>query len=77
MVVHMRHTRAHRDNRRSHHALTETPKSVCPKCKSPIRSHTLCSVCGSYNGKEIVDVLKKTKKVEDRKKRKADLHKQK
>jgi len=77
MVVHMRHTRAHRDNRRSHHALTETPMSVCPKCKAPVRSHTLCMACGSYNGREVIDVLKKTKKTEDKKKRKAEANKQK
>lgn len=73
----MRHTRAHRDNRRSHHALTEAPRSVCPKCKSPVRSHTLCLTCGTYKGREIIDVMNKTKKLEDRKKRKAEVEKQK
>jgi hypothetical protein len=32
--------------------------------------------CGSYNGREIIDVMKKTKKAEDKKKRKADAAKQ-
>lgn len=68
----MRHTRAHRDNRRSHHALKDTPKSVCPKCKAPIRSHTLCMTCGTYKGREVIDVLAKQKKLETKRKKKEE-----
>lgn len=75
MVVHMRHTRAHRDNRRSHHALEAATKTLCPKCKTAVRPHTLCMTCGTYKGIELVDVLAKTKKSEERRKKKEETRK--
>jgi large subunit ribosomal protein L32 len=54
MVVRMRHTRGHTNNRRSHHALTTRQLSVCPECKSAIQSHKMCDVCGMYKGKVVI-----------------------
>ena len=31
--------------------------NLCPKCKKPILSHTVCLNCGFYKGEEIVNVL--------------------
>lgn len=76
MVVRMRHTRAHTGNRRSHHSIKSGEKSVCPKCKSAILSHTACAVCGTYKGREVIDVLKKTKKIEAKHKRREEESKQ-
>lgn len=44
--------------------------SVCPKCKKPVRSHTVCLNCGFYKGKEVINVLadltKKEKKAKEK-----------
>ena len=60
MVVRMRHTRAHTANRRSHHALKGQRFSKCVKCGAMHLRHRVCTNCGTYKGKEIIDVMAKT-----------------
>lgn len=71
MVVRMRHTRSHTANRRSHHALKEERLSVCQDCKAPVRRHRMCSSCGKYKGRVIVDVVAKIEKKHEKAKTKA------
>ncbi len=53
MSVRMRHTRAHTNNRRSHHAL-DGVKSVTDKETGKLRlPHTLDEATGMYRGKQI------------------------
>jgi len=40
----------------------------CKKCGEEILPHTLCLNCGNYNGREVIDVLKKLTKKERKKK---------
>ena len=72
MVNRMRATRAHRDNRRSHHALTAVRLSACADCGTPHVRHTACSNCGKYRGRIVIDVqsviAKKEKKMKEREK---------
>lgn len=56
MVVRMRATRSHRNNRRSHHALDTVRVSKCQNCNALHKSHALCMQCGWYNGRKVVDV---------------------
>ena len=71
MVVHMRHTKGHTANRRSHHALKVARFITCPKCSEKHLMHRVCANCGNYRGRVVVDTLKKTlkaaKKAEARK----------
>ncbi len=49
--------------------------SKCPKCGLPVLPHRVCKNCGTYQGREVIDVLKKLTKREQ-KKRKKELQKQ-
>jgi len=42
--------------RRSHHALTPTNYALCPQCHEPTLPHRICSSCGYYAGRAILDV---------------------
>ncbi len=72
MVVRMRSTKSHRNNRRSHFALTASRLSVCASCGKDRLSHAMCPSCGMYRGRKVVDlqakVEKKLKKQKEREK---------
>lgn len=69
-VPKQRHTKSRRNRRRSHHALKERDFSVCAKCGSAVVSHHVCQNCGTYAGREVIDVMskltKKEKKMKER-----------
>jgi len=56
---------------RSHHALTPTALSVCPDCKAKRLNHKVCTNCGKYNGRVVLDVMAKTVKKEKKLKAKS------
>jgi len=66
----MRHTKSHRNNRRAHHALEPGAVSTCVKCKQDKLPHRICENCGSYNNREVVDVLAKLTKRQKKQKEK-------
>ncbi|EKE06600.1 MAG: hypothetical protein ACD_18C00314G0003 [uncultured bacterium] len=51
-----------RDERRSHHALKETASKKCEKCAAPVLAHRACAKCGTYKGRQIIDVEKRLKR---------------
>jgi len=69
-VPKQRHTKSRRDRRRSHHALEKRNFSVCAKCGFAIMSHHVCQNCGTYAGREVIDVLGKLTKKEKKAKEK-------
>jgi len=69
-VPKQRHTKSRRNRSRSHHALKKRILSVCAKCGAPVLAHRLCANCGTYNGREVIDVMAKLTKKEQKKKTK-------
>ncbi len=47
-------SKAKRNMRRSHHALTIPNLAVCPECGEKKRSHVVCPHCGMYKGRQII-----------------------
>jgi large subunit ribosomal protein L32 len=63
-----KHTPSRRDSRRaSNFKLTASNPSMCPQCKSPRLSHTVCGSCGFYNGELVVPRKETKKKTEEEK----------
>ncbi len=50
-----RTSKARRDKRRSHHALSPVQISDCPNCGAPRRAHRVCPNCGYYNGTQVTE----------------------
>jgi large subunit ribosomal protein L32 len=55
-----RHSKARRDKRRAHDFLTPPAASTCPNCGEAKLPHRVCSHCGQYKGREVVEVKQTT-----------------
>ena len=69
-VPKQKHTKSRRNKRRSHHALKQQSFFKCLKCNETVLPHQLCKNCGTYAGREVIDVLSKLNKKERKKKEK-------
>jgi len=47
-----------------HIFLTPAALTTCQKCNAPVRPHTICSHCGYYKGREVINVLAKLSRKE-------------
>ena len=58
MAVPKRKTsRSRTRSRKANWLRTAAPSSAnCARCKSPIRPHTVCKICGTYAGRQAVAV---------------------
>ena len=53
------------------HLYIKKPNLVaCPKCGKEVLPHKLCMNCGTYRGREMIDVLAKLNKKERKRKQK-------
>jgi len=55
-------SKARRDRRRSHYALTTSNLVACTNCGEMSLPHTVCPNCGFYKGREVIEVKKDEKK---------------
>jgi large subunit ribosomal protein L32 len=55
-VPKQKQSHARTTQRRSQHKLTAPTYNACPTCHSPRLPHRVCPVCGSYKGREVVQV---------------------
>ena len=57
-----RHSKARGRRRRTHWNLRQMNLIVCPQCKHPKLAHRICTVCGYYDGRQVIEVKAKEKK---------------
>jgi len=57
MAVPKRRTsKSKRNKRRSHDAIGVPARSNCPQCREPKPPHRVCPHCGTYRGREIIQM---------------------
>ena len=49
-------TKTRSGNRRSHDALVGKSPSKCSNCGAMVQSHRVCSNCGFYKGKKVINI---------------------
>jgi large subunit ribosomal protein L32 len=47
---------ARRNKRRANHKAGEARLNRCPRCHSPRLPHRVCPTCGTYKGREVIDM---------------------
>jgi len=52
-------SKGRRDRRRAHDALKARNLTTCSNCGSMRLPHTVCSECGFYKGREVIEVESK------------------
>lgn len=52
-VPKQKQSRSRTHKRRSQHKIAPPALNACPQCHSPRRPHRVCSVCGTYAGREV------------------------
>ncbi len=51
-----KYAKARQGRRRGHFGLSLPPLENCPQCHSPKLSHHVCPTCGSYAGREVIEI---------------------
>ena len=51
-----KYAKARQGKRRSHLGLASPSLNYCPQCHTPKLSHHVCPVCGSYDGRQVVEI---------------------
>lgn len=54
-----RTTRSRQGNRRAHDSVTVPAIDYCPRCHSPKLAHHACRTCGTYLGRQAIQVESK------------------
>ncbi|MBU1028745.1 50S ribosomal protein L32 [Patescibacteria group bacterium] len=51
-----RRTSSHKRRRASHFAMKKATLAACPKCKQPRMQHIACANCGTYAGRQVLQL---------------------
>jgi large subunit ribosomal protein L32 len=51
-----KYAKARQGERRNHLKLSPPSLINCPQCNSPMLPHHACPNCGSYNGREVIEI---------------------
>jgi len=51
-----KYAKARQGKRRSHLKLTPPSLDYCPQCHSPKLPHHVCPTCGTYAGREVIEI---------------------
>lgn len=65
-----RRTSSHKRRRASQHGLTAVNPAICPKCGKTTRPHRACAFCGTYRGRQVINVDKRTNRATRKTKKK-------
>ena len=58
-----KYAKARQGKRRNHLRLQSVPQvDSCPQCHSPKLPHHVCPTCGSYGGREVIEIKSPKKK---------------
>jgi len=57
-----KYAKARQGKRRAHLGAVIPALVLCPQCHSPKLAHHFCPTCGSYDGREIIEVKSSKKK---------------
>jgi large subunit ribosomal protein L32 len=58
-----KYARARQGKRRSHIRQATSPQiEACPQCHNPKLPHHVCPTCGTYGGREVVEIKSPKKK---------------
>jgi large subunit ribosomal protein L32 len=49
-------SRSNTRSRRANWKAIPVATVACPQCRSPKLPHTACAVCGTYNGRQVIEV---------------------
>jgi len=60
-----KYAHARQGERRQHLILTAPALESCPQCHSPKLPHHACPTCGSYSGREAVQIKPQEKKAKE------------
>ncbi|MBI2328661.1 MAG: 50S ribosomal protein L32 [Chloroflexi bacterium] len=59
-----KYAKARQGERRQHLGVSPPALEYCPQCQSPKRPHHACPTCGSYAGREVIEIKTPKKKAD-------------
>jgi large subunit ribosomal protein L32 len=57
-------TRHRQGNRRRNHVLATVKLVTCPNCGDWMRSHHVCMTCGTYRGRQVIQIEERRREAE-------------